>query len=167
MIDCGKFGNFIFLLCVTTQVLRFVELTSKRSPNVFKVCYTDAAIEAVELNRAEVFRFVLYKLRHSRKRSVIWKVTPIGWSLLTYIDQFIKLFLDDQNLLKCQSRIINANLLASYKNHVLLPSTHLFVKLLMIDAHYRMKHGGVNTILMALHERYWVFRGRHLVKENC
>ena len=80
-----------------------------------------------------------------------------------YIDQF-QLFLDDRNLLKCKGRINNANLLASEKNPVLLPSTHPFVKLLVIDAHYRMKHGGVNSTLVALREQYWILRGRQVVK---
>ena len=66
--------------------------------------------------------------------------------------------------MKCKGRINNANLLASEKNPVLLPSTHPFVKLLVIDAHYRMKHGGVNSILVALREQYWILRGRQVVK---
>ena len=78
-----------------------------------------------------------------------------------YIDQF-NLFLDDQNLLKFRGRINNANLLASKKKSVLLPSTHLFVKLLVTDAHYKIKHGKVNTTLIALCERYWILRGRQL-----
>ena len=150
IIDCGKFNSFTFLLRVTAQVLRFVELVRKRSLNVFKVCYTDAAIEAVELNRAEILwirsmqaqtfqKEISYLIGHSNK------VKP------PYIDQF-NLFLDNQNLLKCRGRINNANLLASEKNPVLLPSTHPFVKLLVTDAHYRMKHGGINSTLVALRE---------------
>ena len=116
IIDCGKFSSFTFLLRVTAQVLRFVELVRKRSLNVLKVCYTDAAIEAVELNRAEILwirsvqaqtfqKEISYLKGHSNK------VKP------PYIDQF-NLFLDNQNLLKCRGRINNANLLASEKNPV-------------------------------------------------
>ena len=50
IIDCGKFNNLTFLLRVTAQVLRFVELTRKKSLDVFKVCYNNAAVEAMELN---------------------------------------------------------------------------------------------------------------------
>ena len=158
-------GNTIDLIdiidCVSLVALRFVELIKKRSLNVFKVCYTDAATEAVELNRAEILwirsvqaqRFqkeISYLKGHSNK------VKP------PYIDQF-NLFLDNQNLLKCRGRINNANLLASEKNPVLLPFRHPFVKLLVTDAHYRMKHGGINTISVALRERYWILRGRQVV----
>ena len=48
MTDC-----YIIQLRVTAQVLQFVELTRKKSLNVFKVCYNNPAVEAVELNRAE------------------------------------------------------------------------------------------------------------------
>lgn len=67
IIDCGKFSSLHSYFRVTAQVLQFGELTRKRSLNVFKVCYTDTAIEAVE---QKFFGFVLCKLRHSRKRLV-------------------------------------------------------------------------------------------------
>ena len=37
---------------------------------------------------------------------------------------------------------------------MLLPSKHPFVKMLVIDAHHNMKHGGVNDTLVVLRSIY-------------
>ena len=34
----------------------------------------------------------------------------------------------------------------------------------MIDMHCKVKHGGVNDTLVVLHGKYWVLRGRQVVK---
>ena len=36
--------------------------------------------------------------------------------------------------------------------------------MLVTDVHHRMKHGGVNSTLVALHGHYWILRGRQVVK---
>ena len=53
---------------------------------------------------------------------------------------------------------------SSQKNPVLLPSKHPSVKMLVTDAHHNTKHGGVNDTLVALHCRYWMLKGRQIVK---
>ena len=50
------------------------------------------------------------------------------------------------------------------KNPVLLPSKHPSVKMLVTDAHHNTKHGGVNDTLVALRCRYWMLKGRQIVK---
>jgi len=66
-------------------------------------------------------------------------------------------------LLKCKGRIGNASLYAlatTEKHPVLLSTKHPLVKLLMMEVHCQVKHGGVNAILVATSERYWILKGR-------
>ena len=52
------------------------------------------------------------------------------------------------------------------KTPMLLPSRHHVVELVIRDAHERMLHGGVNTTLTTIRERFWIIRGRQTVKKN-
>jgi len=79
------------------------------------------------------------------------------------VEQF-GLYLDEQQVLKCKGRIGNASLAATEKHPILLPTKHPFVKLLVMEVHSRVKHGGVNTTLVATRERYWILKGTQLVK---
>ena len=80
-----------------------------------------------------------------------------------YVDQF-GLYLDDQHVLKCKGRIGNSTLAATEKHPVLLPTKHPVVKLLVREVHCRVKHGGVNTTQAATREKYWILKGRQLIK---
>ena len=72
------------------------------------------------------------------------------------------LFLDDNDVLRC--RINNSILTMTEKNPILLPSKHVFVKLLITRAHQQVKHGGVNVTLSTLREQYWILKGRQVIK---
>ena len=41
------------------------------------------------------------------------------------------------------------------------------MKLLVIDMHNRVKHGGISVILTALHEQYWILKGRQSILRKC
>ena len=38
------------------------------------------------------------------------------------------------------------------------------MKLLVMHIHQQAKHGGVNITLTTLREKYWILKGRHIVK---
>ena len=102
--------------------------------------------------QAESFTVELDYLRNQSRQSI-----PI------YVKQF-GLFLDDNDVLRCRGRINNSTLTMTEKNPILLPSKHVFVKLLITRAHQQVKHGGVNVTLTTLREQYWILKGRQVVK---
>ena len=55
IIDCQRFSDFKVLLRVTTHVLRFLEKCRGSPLKVSSVQYSNLQLEAVELERAEVF----------------------------------------------------------------------------------------------------------------
>jgi len=48
-----------------------------------------------------------------------------------------------------------------------LPAKHLVAKLLVREIHSKVKQGGINTTLVATHEKYWILKGRQLIKHSC
>ena len=85
--------------------------------------------------------------------------------------QQLILFEDDSRSLRCWGRIDSAvNLPYSAKHPVLLPSNHRLTILYIIQAYARVLHNRMKETLTELHSRFWVIKGRSVVKwiwHNC
>ena len=83
----------------------------------------------------------------------------------------LMLFEDDSGILRCRGRIDNAvNLPYSTKHPILLPSNHPLTTLYIDQAHARVLHNGMKETLTELRSRFWVIKGRSVVKRilhNC
>ena len=161
VISCQKFSRLRLLLHVTAQVLRFIELVKGSPLNVLKVSHGNGPLEAKELDRAETL-WIQSIQAQSFEREIRYLGEEHTLGKPSYVDQFC-LFLDE-HVLRCKGRIFNSTLSDTAKKPVLLPPKHWFVKLLVIDMHNRVKHGGINVTLTALREQYWILKGRQLVK---
>jgi len=73
--------------------------------------------------------------------------------------------LDSSGLLRCQGRIKNAQLPTSSKQLILLPSSHPLVTLLVQQVHNNIKHSGTAGTLSTVREKYWILKGRQVVKK--
>ena len=73
-----------------------------------------------------------------------------------HVEQF-GLFLDD-GIINCKGRINNSSLPLQSRNPILLPSSHKFTELLVLQAHHKAQHSGINDTLVLLRERYWVLK---------
>ena len=76
------------------------------------------------------------------------------------------MYIDEQSLIRCAGRIKNAQLPDSTKCPVLLPKNHHFTNLIIQDVHRRKSYSGINQTLSSLREKFWVIRGREIVKKN-
>ena len=45
-----------------------------------------------------------------------------------------------------------------------MPAKHIFVRLVIKQTHYRVKHSGINATLTDLRDQNWILRGRETVK---
>ena len=79
------------------------------------------------------------------------------------IDQY-GLFIDSNKVLKCRGRINEADLPATSKQPILMPSKHHVVELLIQDVHKKIKHSGTSDTLSIIRERFWILKGRQAVK---
>ena len=77
----------------------------------------------------------------------------------------IDLFLDSSGLWRCRGRLHNAEIPYSTKFPILLPKNHPLTLLVLRQPHERVAHNGPKETLTELRSRYWVLKGRSLVKQ--
>ena len=76
----------------------------------------------------------------------------------------LKLYMDEQNILRCGGRIDNAPLSETTRYPYLLPTKHTFTTLVIMDAYFNQLHGGVNITVTHLRKTYWILKISQSVK---
>ena len=74
------------------------------------------------------------------------------------------LFADDKGVYRCKGRLENAELPYQVKHPVLLPPRSHLTTLIIRECHRRVMHRGVKDTLTELRCRYWITKGRQVVK---
>ena len=160
IIQCTNFSTFNRLMRVTAYVLRFV----KRSRQLASSSSTDHRIlpSAEELSLAET-----YWIRSIQAKSFSSEINHLQSDCQSSkpirVLQF-GLFLDSKKVMKCRGRINEADLPATSKQPILMPSKHHVVELLIQDVHKKIKHSGTLDTLSTIRERFWILKGRQAVK---
>lgn len=70
----------------------------------------------------------------------------------------------EDGLIKMRGRIQYAELTEQEKHPIILPDKSYIVKLLIENTHRKQLHAGINQTLVAVRDRFWVIRGRALVR---
>ena len=76
----------------------------------------------------------------------------------------LNLFLDNDSIIRVDTRLQNSSFQHSSKQPVLLPVDSPLTKLLITKSHHLVLHGGVNQTLAHLRLRFWIVKGRAAVK---
>jgi len=155
VIDIKRFSKLEKLLRVTAYVLRFIKTTKKQ---MFE---TKAFISVPELNEArklwikstqrEVYSQELQHLQNKTK----------GKACLV---RQLKLFTDDQGLIRCGGRLHNASVKYETKHPILLPKKHHFTRLVVTWAHKLVLHAGQETTVSFVRDMFWIPQIRQIVK---
>ena len=66
----------------------------------------------------------------------------------------LRLFLDSDGFIRCEGRIHNAQLEETTRFPYLIPQNHQLTKLIVRDAHERLKHAGVLSTVTHLRQHY-------------
>ncbi|VDK77869.1 unnamed protein product, partial [Cylicostephanus goldi] len=74
------------------------------------------------------------------------------------------IYRDDDGLLRCKGRMQNCHLGKDIKEPIILPSKHPMTTLFIKEAHSRCGHQGVNCTLAGIRQRFWIPKGRQIVK---
>ena len=80
------------------------------------------------------------------------------------------LFTDADGILRCKGRFRYSSLNYDEKHPAIIPRDHRLTSLIVSDAHSKVLHGGVANTLAKVREKFWIIRGRQLVKKaikNC
>ena len=154
IMKCDDFSTLSRLCRVTAYVLRFV----KALKSSIQISVTDVSsilsLNATEISEAEKLWIIESQILFAKDNNfVTWK------------KQF-GLFLDDGDVWRCGGRLVNADIPYSTKHPILLHKNHYVTTLIVKNAHKRVGHDGVREILMVLRSKYWIVKGRSLVKST-
>lgn len=75
-------------------------------------------------------------------------------------------FVDNNGLIRVKTNIACRDDTNDFKFPIVLPSKHPVVKLLIINAHHDLLHGGTSILMSHLREKYWILKSRKTIK-NC
>ena len=81
-----------------------------------------------------------------------------------YFTDSLKLSLDEDGLIRCGSRLENAELSYSAIFPKSLPKNHYYTKLVVENVHQRLVHSGVSQTLAQIRNEYWILHGRTIIK---
>ena len=155
IIDCKRYSNKTKLLRVTALVNRFIaKITKQKVPA--SVHLTAEELQVAEKLWVNAIQAKNFKEERNYLLGVLKKAT-----LLT---RQLDMFLDDEGIIRCQSRIEHSPLPEAAKQPILLPTRHHYTELVINDCHNTVHHNGVKETLNCIREVYWIPRGREAVK---
>ena len=160
VISCNSFSSITRLCRVTAYVLRFVR-NLKHEIHLGERGYY-GALEAEEIQAARHIWIMSVQAESfpGELKSLREKTSDRN---LPYLTQF-GLFIDEKGVLRCRGRIEKSHLPEVTCHLALLPTRHHLSDLIVKEAHYYVFHSGVRATLTAVRERYWIPRGREVVK---
>ena len=148
VIDVNDYSTLQRLVRVTAWIKRFIDNSRAKAKQNEK---RTGRLEADELKCAEIEW--LKSVQSDLKQQTNFKqlVSELG----------IK---EDRAILRCEGRLVNSDLESEARRPVILPRQHRFTRLVIEECHQRVHHSGVRATLAELRSRYWVPRGRQVVK---
>jgi len=75
------------------------------------------------------------------------------------------LYTDDNGLLRCKGRLQNTTIPFNGKYLILLPANHCVTARVIDDCHKRVLHNGSRETLAELRSRFWIVKGRQVVRK--
>jgi len=154
VMDINRYSSLPKLLAVTAYVLRFIN-------NARKLPQSTGHLTPSELSKAKLKW--MHTIQHEVFPEEIANVKSQSRSRLPLVRQ-LRLFLDNDQLLRCGGRIHNAPLSEFAKFPYLLPSKHHLTKLVVLHAHTQQHHSGVNATLTTVRQQYWIPSGRQRIR---
>ena len=125
---------------------------------------THPVLEASELQLAETLW--IRSIQYEFFPEAICYLKQLTRKKPVMVDQF-KLFIDEQQIICCKGRINNSNLPMETKRPIILPKHSRFVQLLIKHIHLKNLHSSVRDTLVYLREKYWVIKGRQVIRSVC
>lgn len=151
IIDCSNYSSITKLLRVTACVFKFLYILRQRIRR-------DNPPLSPEIQPEDIDSALLFWIKESQ-RCLLNDQRFKSWS-----QQFF-LFTDDKGVLRCGGRLSNATLPYATRHPVLLSRDHYLTSLLVRQAHQQVMHNGVKETLTELRTRYWLIKGRSLVRK--
>ena len=155
IVPCEDYSTLQRLLRVTAYVLKFIRLVRKpQRSDSQQSARPSTVLCAEDMNAA-----MSYWLKTSQSTLPDQEQFPL-WT------QQFGLFKDSDGVWRCGGRLGNSEVPLETKHPVFLDKNHHLTSLIVRDCHTRVKHGGVKATLTELRSRYWIVKGRNLVRKT-
>lgn len=155
LLDLEKYSRLKTVLRITAWVKRFIA-NSHSSQKVQGELTSEelAAAETywVKVTQEHSFRHELGQLKSGQTIKGDSKIKDL------------KPFLDENSLISVGGRLQHSDFSFREQHPWVLPTNHRYSELLVQYCHERVMHSGVRDTLVQVRERYWVLKGRQLVK---
>ena len=162
LINFKRFSSKLKVIRVTGWILPFVN-NLKNSISERKHCLNSKELEANELKETENFLVSTIQRDCFSDEINFLNGNSASKQPPVYVKQF-NLFFDDDNILRCKTKLQNAPLDYISKNPILLPKKHAFTDLVIKQAHEQVFHNGIKETVCKTRQTYWVPCCRELVK---
>ena len=160
IVSVERFSSKTKLIRTVAWVLRFIrklkEKISKSNANVY-----EEPFDSEEISRAE--KIVLQQIQKEMFSEEIKYLRNKQGKAPKLVNDF-NLFIDNEGILRTQTRLQNGNLIDSTKRPSLLPKQHDFTTLVIQEVHSNIAHSEVRMTLSTIRERFWILRGGESVK---
>ena len=149
VIEINKFSRFSRLLRVSAWIMRFLKNSQSTRKGTIR---NQGILQRDEIAEAE--RMWIEASQDELKRGKNYNETVRKLNLV-----------DLDGLLKCYGRLENSDLDLASQQPIILPKDHRLTRLVIEECHHRTQHGGVRSTLGELRLRFWVPKGRQVVKK--
>ena len=146
IIVCEDYSSLPRLLRVTAYLTRFIKSLRREATS-------QTTISQEEILKAEVLWILEVQSSLTKDQN-----------FSTWKKQF-GLFCGEDGIWRCGGRLSNTDLPPATKHPILLHKSHHFTTLIVLAAHERVFHNGVKETLTEIRAKYWIVRGRNLVKK--
>ena len=166
IIPLERFSTLCKLLRVTAYVFRFVDNVRARPEERHHGPINATEFKVVKLKWLKDVQQDVYK-KEIANLKLVTKQPKVSRALLV---RQLRLFLDNQEFLRCGGRIHNAPVNEMTKFPYLLPSRHQFSRLIILNIHVTLHHSGTSATVTALRQIYWIPAARQYVRSilrNC
>ena len=149
VVNVDDFSTLQRLVTVTAWVMRFIDNVRARKEQRAK---RTGKLQVNELRTAEMEWFRSTQDNLKKQENFKQLVSELG----------VK---EDEGILRCVGRLVNSDLEFDARRPMLLPRQHRLTRLVIEECHQRVHHSGVRATLAQLRSKYWVPRGRQVVKK--
>ena len=151
LVQFERFGSYTKLLKTCVLVIRFIAKLKRVTNVVSENNFSSHNITVEEYSIAEYFL-----VKNVQECCFFNEIDTIkqGCRQKNGIMKQLKLILND-DLLRCQGRIGYSDLDYESRHPLLLPKKHNLTRLLILDCHDEVKHGGINDTIAYFRQRWW------------
>ena len=151
IIDIDRFSNKNKLVRTFAWVLQF--LTNLRNKGE-RHHTSNLSMSEIENEEKKLIASIQGEaFEHEIKYLTLRKQEREPGKMPLYVNQF-NLYIDEDTILRCRSRISKANVPDDSKRPILLPAKTKFSELVVKECHGKVMHNGINDTLCAVREKF-------------